>query len=96
MALDLGGGASQAVEWLERGQLGAETVEFSEGDFRSDIADQRVLREGAAAESTDSHIEAATAGIVSSGDFGRGVVRARVQMNADFYRVVDGVEDGGD
>jgi hypothetical protein len=69
-------------------------LEFSQRDFSSNIADQRVLREGATSKSTDGSVETAAAGVVGGGDFVCGVGGAGVEMDADFCSLVDLVEDG--
>jgi hypothetical protein len=68
-------------------------LELSQRNFSSNIADQRVLREGATSESTDGSIEAAAACVVGGGDFVCGVGGAGVEMDADFCSLVDLIED---
>ena len=51
--------------------------------FRGDVADQHILREGAAAEAADGGVEAAAAGTAGGGDLCGGFVRARVEMDAE-------------
>lgn len=95
-ALEFFRGGAEALKWLESRKSGAEALKFSNRNFSSDIANQRVLREGATTESTQGGIKATAAGVIGSGNFCRNVIGARVEMNADLDRTIDRVEDGSD
>src|SRR3984885_16059119 len=72
-------------EVLQRWQGRAEPGQRGERGLRGHVADQNVLGEGEAAESTDGGVEATAAGAVGGGDLRRGFVGACMQVDAEFY-----------
>jgi len=79
---------------VQPGQLGPQPPQFGERQFRSNIADERVLSKRTTAESADGHVEAPATGIPGCRNFCRSIVRARMQMNTDLDPRVDRAESG--
>src|SRR6202012_2681439 len=67
-------GGTQAVKRLQPGEFGAGALQFSKRNLRRNVANQRVLREGATTKSTQRGIEATATGVESGGDLGWCVV----------------------
>src|SRR6202034_1087492 len=83
-------------EVLQRWQGRAEPRQCGECGLRGHVTDQDVLREGAAAEPTDGGVKAAASGAIGGGDLRGGLVRARVEVDAEFYgRTGLAVGEGG-
>ena len=76
-------------------QLCSEGRQLDEGGLGGHVADQRVLRERAAAESADRGIEASAAGTVRGCDFRGGLVRTSVKMDAELD-LLSACEHGAD
>src|ERR1700722_10297918 len=88
-------GGDDRSEILQTGEGCAEPGQGGEGNLRRHVADKNVLGEGTSAEAADGGVEAAATGVVSGGDFGGGLLRTRVEMDAklDLLRVGN---DSGD
>ena len=77
--------ATTGVRSPRRGSVAPSVTQGGDDGFRGDVADQDILREGAAAEAADGGVKAAAAGTLGGGDLCGGFLRARVQMHAEVY-----------
>src|SRR5580698_4738880 len=84
LVCNLRAGANQGVERSGRREHGAACGQSFKQNLGRYVADERVLREGTAAEAADGGVETAAAGVVGGADVGCGLIAASVQMDADF------------
>src|ERR1700746_4041652 len=82
------GRLQKSIERLEGWQLCAPLTKRLDDLFGRDVADQRILCKGTAAQSTDRGIETATTCVVGGLNFSGRLIHAAVQMHADFEVVV--------
>ena len=68
---------------MERRQRGAACAQRVHKNLGGQVADQRILREGAAAQAADGRVEAPATGLVRRAHALCRVLTARMQMHAD-------------
>src|ERR1700722_4902295 len=86
--VDLAGCVGEALERFDLRQLRAELFQRGEQRLRGQVADKGVLCEGTATEASDGGIEAAATSLIGCAHLVGGVLRARVQVNADLQPIV--------
>ena len=75
-------GCEQAIQRSQVRKLGAEALQFRNGNLGGQVPRQRVLREWASAQPANGRIEAPHSRAIGRRDFSRRIVGTGVQMHA--------------